>query len=93
MAMTKAIVERVERISKYFIDNRSTVRATAEAFKISKTTVHVDLTERLPLLDVQMSLVVRYILFDNFCDKHNRGGNAMKRRYINGRHDREISKG
>lgn len=42
--------ERAERLALYIIENRTTVRAAAAKFGISKSTVHKDISERLPLL-------------------------------------------
>ena len=40
--------ERAERLALYIIENRTTVRAAAQKFGISKSTVHKDISERLP---------------------------------------------
>ena len=40
--------ERAERLAQYIIENRTTVRAAAQKFGISKSTVHKDISERLP---------------------------------------------
>ena len=42
------IEERACRLALYIIENRATVRAAARQFGISKSTVHKDLSERLP---------------------------------------------
>ena len=38
-------------LAHYLIENRTTVRAAAKKFGVSKSTVHKDLSERLPLYD------------------------------------------
>ena len=43
--------ERAERLALYIIENRTTVRAAAAKFGISKSTVHKDISERLPLFN------------------------------------------
>ena len=43
--------ERAERLALYIIENRTTVRAAAQKFGISKRTVHKDSSERLPLVN------------------------------------------
>ena len=40
--------ERAHRLAQYIIENRTTVRAAAQKFGISKSTVHKDISERLP---------------------------------------------
>ena len=38
--------ERAERLALYIIENRTTVRAAAQKFGISKSTVHTDVTKQ-----------------------------------------------
>ena len=38
--------ERAERLALYIIENRTTVRAAAQKFGISKSTVHTDVTKK-----------------------------------------------
>ena len=38
--------ERAERLAQYIIENRTTVRAAAQKFGISKSTVHKDVTKQ-----------------------------------------------
>ena len=45
--MKDYIEERAIDIANYIIENNATVRQTAKAFGISKSTVHKDVTERL----------------------------------------------
>ena len=43
--MKEYIEERVLEIANYIIENNATVRQTAKAFGISKSTVHMDVTK------------------------------------------------
>ena len=43
--MKDYIEERAIEIAYYIIDNNATVRQTAKAFGISKSTVHMDVTK------------------------------------------------
>ena len=65
----------------YIIENRATVRAAAKAFGISKSTVHKDLTVRLPALNRALAAQVRQLLDENKAERHLRGGLATKRKY------------
>ena len=38
--------DRAERLAQYIIENRTTVRAAAQKFGISKSTVHKDVTKQ-----------------------------------------------
>ena len=73
--------ERACRLAEWIIENRSTVRAAAERFGISKSTVHKDLTERLRELDRLSYEKVRLILEQNKAERHLRGGEATRRKY------------
>ncbi len=76
--MKDCIITRVMSAAKYTLDNHSTVRETAKALKVSKSTVHRDLTERLPLLDPLMATKVRRVLMTNKAECHIRGGEATR---------------
>lgn len=69
--------------AKYYIVNNSTIRTTAEAFDISKTTVHRNLTKRLPNIDMTLYLQVLPILKRNLTEAHIRGGIATKQKFLN----------
>ncbi len=73
--------ERACRLAEWIIDNRATVRAAAERFGVSKSTVHKDMTERLRQIDRLSYEKVRLILEQNKAERHIRGGNATKRKF------------
>ena len=73
--------ERVCCLAEWIIENKATVRAAAERFGVSKSTVHKDLTERLRQLDRLSYEKVRLILEQNKAERHIRGGNATKQKY------------
>ena len=76
--MRDYIVERVLNAAEYTIDNRSTVRETAKVLKVGKSTVHKDLTDRLPKIDPQMASQVHGVLMANKAERHIRGGKATR---------------
>jgi len=76
--MRDYIVERVLSAAEYTLNNHSTVSATAKVFKVSKTTVHEDLTERLPKINPQIASKVRGVLMTNKAERHIRGGEATR---------------
>ena len=65
----------------YLIENRTTVRAAAKKFGVSKSTVHKDLSERLPLYNRPLWQQVKEILEENKAQRHIRGGMATRRKY------------
>lgn len=81
--MKSYIDERVLKIARYTVQTGSTVRETAKVFGIGKTTVHFDLTQRLPKLDMRLSKKVNKVLEFNLNERHLRGGIATKEKYAN----------
>ncbi len=73
--------ERAIILGEYIIENKSTVRATAKQFGISKSTVHKDVAERLPRIQPQLYPLVKEILENNKKERHIRGGMATKKKY------------
>ena len=73
--------ERACELALYLIENRATVRAAAKKFGISKSTVHKDLSERLPVYNRALYLQVKEILEENKAQRHIRGGMATRRKY------------
>ena len=68
-------------LGEYIIANKATVRATARYFGISKSTVHKDVSERLPEINRQLAREVKSILEINKKERHIRGGMATKMKY------------
>ncbi|MGI6610966.1 MAG: sporulation transcriptional regulator SpoIIID [Limnochordia bacterium] len=87
--MRDYIRKRVVDISQYIVDTRATVRQAAAVFGVSKSTVHKDMTERLPRVSKDMARRVKRILDRNKAERHIRGGEATKRKY--GRQNRQAS--
>ena len=73
--------ERAQSLALYIIENRTTVRAAAQKFGISKSTVHKDISERLPLFDRALYLQVKEVLDENKAQRHIRGGIATRKKY------------
>lgn len=68
-------------LAHYLIENRTTVRAAARKFGVSKSTVHKDLSERLPLYDRPLYLQVKAVMEENKAQRHIRGGLATRKKY------------
>lgn len=79
--MRENIEQRACDLAVYIIDNQSTVRAAAKAFGISKSTVHKDLSERLPHYNRALYLQVKHVLEQNKAERHIRGGMATRKKY------------
>jgi putative DeoR family transcriptional regulator (stage III sporulation protein D) len=79
--LKRYIEERAVEIARYIIEEKSTVRAAAWKFGISKSTVHKDVTERLPDIKPDLAENVREVLEKNKAERHIRGGEATKAKY------------
>ena len=79
--MTESIAERACCLAVYMIETGSTVRAAAQHFGISKSTVHKDLQQRLPQCNRKLYEQVRQVLERNKQERHIRGGLATRRKY------------
>jgi len=64
------------------LETEVTVRALAKATGYSKSTVHKDLTERLPIVDAALSEDVAKILAYHKSVRHLRGGEATRIKWI-----------
>ena len=74
--------ERCEELAEYVIHTHATVRTAATHFGVSKSTVHKDLTYRLKYINPGLFRLVKEILEINKSERHLRGGEATKRKYL-----------
>lgn len=81
MMYISGVKERCMILGAYIIENKSTVRAAAAHFGISKSTVHKDVTQALKRSNKSMYYEVKKILDINKSERHIRGGEATKRKY------------
>ena len=72
---------RVTEAAKHILQTGATVRACAEVFGVSKTTIHKDMRERLPELSPSMARRVDAVLRRNREERHIRGGQAPREKY------------
>ena len=79
--MKDYIEERVLEVAQYIIESKATIRKTAKVFGVSKSTIHKDMTERLPKINPQIALETKNILDLNKAERHIRGGRATKMKY------------
>ena len=79
--MSEFMEKRACQLAVYMIETGATVRSTARKFSISKSTVHKDLTQRLPQYNMTLYENVRKVLDKNKMERHIRGGLATKHKY------------
>ena len=79
--MTDTIEERACQLAVYIIETGATVRTAARHYGISKSTVHKDLSQRLPHINHNLYKQVRCVLDNNKAQRHIRGGMATRAKY------------
>lgn len=79
--MTEQMEKRACELAVYIIETGATVRAAAQHFGVSKSTVHKDITFRLRQLNPALFSAARAVLDKNKQERHIRGGLATKRKY------------
>ena len=82
MMYISAEKERCVLLANYIIENGATVRVAASRFGISKSTVHKDVTQVLPHVNRALYIHVKEILDKNKQERHLRGGQATKKKYL-----------
>ena len=80
--MNKKIINRVLEEGKFIIDTGYTVREMASIFKISKSTIHKDLRDRLLEIDKDMYEKVSSILQYHMDIRHIRGGESTRKKFL-----------
>lgn len=73
--------DRCIALGEYMLENKATVRSTAQVFGISKSTVHKDVTEVLRNVNRSLHKEVQELLLHNKQERHLRGGEATRLKY------------
>ena len=73
--------EKILSMAHYILENKSTIRATAQTYKTPKSTVHHDLSNKLKFINYPLFKEVKKHLENNFSTKHIHGGEATKKKY------------
>lgn len=74
--------ERCVLLGLFIVENNATVRSAAKQFGISKSTVHKDVTQTLKTVNKSLYLDVKSVLEKNKEERHLRGGEATKNKYL-----------
>ncbi len=77
-------------LGEYIVAHHATVRSAAKAFGISKSTVHKDISTKLPHLQAALSAEVQSVIAVNKQERHIRGGLATKRKYESEKQNRSL---
>ena len=79
--MTEDLEKRARELAVYLIERPTTIRDAAKHFSVSKSTVHKDLSQRLPQYNQALYEQVKVILDTNKAQRHIRGGLATRKKY------------
>lgn len=88
--MRDELTERILKEANYIAYTGATVRATAKIFLYSKSTVHKDVSQRLIHIDKELYTKVKIALEKNLAERHIRGGEATRQKYLNQKNKRPI---
>ena len=77
----KDIVERVLNVTDHIINTKDTIRKTASIFKVSKSTIHKDVKDRLINIDINKYNQVQEIIKEHLETRHILGGESTKKKY------------
>lgn len=79
--MYDTIEQRACDLAAFIIETDTTIRGAAKHFGVSKSTVHKDLSERLPVCNRALYSLVKEVLDRNRRERHIRGGLATQKKY------------
>ncbi len=80
--MKEALVNRIIDVANHINDTHDTIRKTAKLYGYSKSTIHHDVSIKLKNIDYALYQKTKKVLEENFTEKHIRGGEATKRKYL-----------
>ena len=81
--MNNLVIMRVFSEAYYMLETEKTIREIAKVFKVSKSTVHKDLHERLYEYDKELYKKIDKIITYHKEIRHIRGGQSTKLKYLN----------
>lgn len=76
------MLERAEIYAKYIVKNKTTIRNTAKFYGVGKSTVHNEVSNKLKEINKRLYRKTQKILTKNFREKHIRGGEATRLKYL-----------
>ena len=82
VSMNKYIISRVKEEAEYILRTQETIREISKVFKVSKSTVHKDLHERLLEVNYDLFEEVNKVLQFHTYIRHIRGGESTKKKYL-----------
>lgn len=80
--MSTQIINRVLEVANHIIATKDTIRETAKKFRISKSTIHKDLQERLNQVDIKKYNIIKEILNEHLETRHIKGGESTRQLFL-----------
>ena len=80
--MNPELAQRCLLVADYLLARHATVRQAARAFGLSKSSVHKDMRQRLPLIAPRQAQEVAALLNYHKSVRHLRGGAATRRKFL-----------
>jgi putative DeoR family transcriptional regulator (stage III sporulation protein D) len=72
-------VEKAKAQGRFILDNKATLRQTADHFNMSKSSVHKNIHSVLQKEDYNMYLFVKLVLENNYEEGQARGGRVLSK--------------
>ena len=79
--MKNTIKKRTISEANYMINTNKTIREIAKEYKVSKSTVHKDLKDRLKNIDKKLYKEIKIIIKNHIKIRHIKGGESTKKKY------------
>lgn len=79
--MNNNIKIRTIKEANTMIKTNKTIRQLAKEYKVSKSTVHKDLKERLKYINEQLYEQIKIIIKKHIEERHIKGGQATQKKY------------
>lgn len=80
--MSKEISKRVNMVADHIINTKDTIRKTAKIFKVSKSTIHKDIKDRLLLIDEFKYKKIKKIMTEHIETRHIKGGESTRQLFL-----------
>lgn len=78
--------QEIEFVANFMLDNNLTIRKAGKIFNIPKSTLHYNLTKKLESFNYSLFKSLHDFLQINFNEKHIRGGESTKNKYLKMHH-------
>ena len=82
MILNKHIKERVIAVSNYILKTNCTIRDASKIFKVSKSTIHKDIQDRLNYIDQKKYHEIKKIMQEHISQRHIKGGESTRQLFL-----------